>query len=118
MNNILLYIFKVYATIIILPGIIILIKTNIQYFQGYLVGFFLCLLDLTLLNLTLKRSELNRHRVFMGMILRVSVLVIVILLMFICGIISKLNIMGLVIALLLYPIALFIGGIRIIGWKR
>lgn len=54
----------------------------------------------------------------MGMILRVSVLVIVILLMLICGIISKLNIMGLVIALLLYPIALFIGGIRIIGWKR
>lgn len=118
MNNILLYIFKVYTTIIILPGIIILIKANIQYFQGYLIGFFLCLLDLILLYLTLRRVELNRYRVFIGMILRVSVLVMAILFMLVCGIINKLNIIGLVIALLLYPVALLIGGIRAVRWKR
>ncbi|MGC8971729.1 MAG: hypothetical protein ACP5K2_05970 [bacterium] len=118
MNNILLYIFKVYITIIVLPGIILLAKSEVQYFQGYLIGFFLSLLDLILLYLTIKRIELNRSRIFISMILRVSILFIAILLMFVCGIINKLNIIGLVIALLLYPVALFIGGIRVLRWKR
>lgn len=118
MTNPLVYVLKIYALILVLPGVAILIKLNKYYISGFLLGFLLVLLDVLLLSLSFKRRDLTYVRVITYTLLRILILSLVILLLFTCGIINKLNIIGVFIALLLYPLALVIGGIKVLKWKR
>jgi hypothetical protein len=117
MNSPLIYILKIYSLITIPPGIIILILANRHYFQGYLLGVSLGLLDIFLLTRSFKGS-LNYSKAIISMLLRMLVFGAVVLLLFVCDIINRLNIVGLVVGLLLYPIAIILGGLKIIRWKR
>ncbi len=103
---------------LILPGIVMLFRPNKHYVLGLLLGFFLVLCDVLLLLISFRQHKLTYFRAVVYMFLRILLLGLVILSMYICGIISRLNIIGVVIALLLYPLALIVGGVRTLKWKR
>lgn len=117
MNNPLIYILKIYSLIAIPPGIIVLILANRHYLQGYLIGVSLGLLDIFFLSRSLK-GNLNYSKAIIDMLLRMLVFGAIVLLLFVCDIINRLNIAGLFVGLLLYPIAIIVGGLKIIRWKR
>jgi hypothetical protein len=52
------------------------------------------------------------------MLLRILIVILILLLLSIYGIINRLNIVGLIFGIIVYPIVLFIGGIRILRWKK
>ena len=117
MNNPLIYILKTYSLIAIPPGIIILILANRRYFQGYLIGVSLGLLDIFFLSRSLK-GNLYYSKAIVDMLLRMLAFGAIVLLLFVCDIINRLNIVGLLVGLLLYPIAIIVGGLKTIRWEK
>lgn len=118
MINPLLYILKIYLLMLSLPGVIILTRPDRHYILGFLLGSFLVLCDILLLLISFRRYKLTYSKSIVYMLIRILLLGLVILLMSIYGIINRLNIIGVIIALLLYPLALIIGGVRILRWKK
>lgn len=118
MTDFITYILKVYILILIIPGIVLLVKLDKHYILGLSLGSLLVLFDILLLSISFRRCILSYSKAIAHMLLRVLLLSLVILLLFTCGIINKLNIIGVFIALLLYPLALVIGGIKVLKWKR
>ncbi|MCX7796974.1 MAG: hypothetical protein N2380_10735 [bacterium] len=118
MTNSILYIIKVYVLVLALSGIAFLVKLDRHYTLGLLLGSSLVLLNISLLSISFRRGIPSYPKAIVYMLLRILLLGLVILSMFICGIINKLNIIGVIIALLIYPLALIIGGIKVLRWKK
>lgn len=118
MNKIFLFTLKIYISIGLLLGIFLFLF-NPRNLLAYLGTSLLGLTDFYFIYLTLKnRQNIDSRRVIMGMFLRLFCITFVILLLDICGIINKLNVLGMLLGVIVYPTALFIGGIRVLRWKK
>jgi hypothetical protein len=118
MNKIFLGILKTYI-IIALPLGILFVSRQV-YLTGYIIGIFIGLLDLLLIFMLLRKkgSSLNYSSIIVGMMMRLAVISVIVSILLFCDIINRLSILGLLIGLAMYPLALLIGGLKVLKWKR
>ena len=118
MNKIFSYILRIYIYLSLILGFFLSLY-NTRYLLGYLIGLTIGLVDFSLLYISFKkRKSLSYTGVIWNMLLRILIVILILLLLSIYGIINRLNIVGLIFGIIVYPIVLFIGGIRILRWKK
>ncbi|MGB9682572.1 MAG: hypothetical protein ACP5RW_00830 [bacterium] len=118
MNKTFLTLLKTYFISALPLGVLFLIKK--EYLLGYFIGIFIGILDLTLIFTLLKDREppLDHIKFGVGTLIRVVIIIGVVSIFLFCGIINRLGILGLLIGLVIYPLTLLIGGLRILRCKR
>jgi len=118
MNRIFSTLIKTYI-IIALPLGILFISRQV-YLTGYLIGIFIGLLDFLLIFMLLRKKRLSQNyfSVAIGMIMRLAVVSVIVSILLFCDIINRLSMLGLLIGLAIYPLALLIGGLKVLKWKK
>lgn len=118
MNRAFLYIFKTYIYISLILGFFLFLFKD-KYLFGYFIGLIPGFIDLSMLYISFRRkNSLTYTGAILGMISRLSVVTLIFLFLFFCDIINKLSIRELMLGIMIYPVAIFIGGIKVIRWKR
>jgi|YelNatPaOPRAMG01_1025707.scaffolds.fasta_scaffold00240_48 Ca2+/H+ antiporter len=118
MNRIFLTLIETYIISALPLGILFTLRKG--YLLGYLMGILIGILDLSLIFIILRRKEdsLNSLSITTGIIIRVAIIIGAVSIFIFCGIINRLNILGLLIGLAIYPLVLLIGGLKILRCKK
>lgn len=118
MNRTFSFIFKTYISILLIFGVFLFLF-NSRSIPAYLGTSLLGLVDFYLIYLTFRKEQvIDYRRIIIGMLLRIFCISLIILFLSICDIINKLNIIGVLLGIIVYPAALFIGGFILLRWKR